>query len=242
MGIDTHIKFDGVDGESQHKDHKGEIELLKWKWGVQNESAVMGGGSGKGKATPNDFNFLHAYDKASPILAKKCAQGVHFPSVVLTARKSGEGQKDFLKVTLKEAYITTAAPSGGHGGEIEVPRRRLQQDAQRLTTETQRPGKDEQPDAGGDGRQRRCEHEQAEHHVQGSALTAARAAAASRSAFSFARGSYFCCTSCSFISATQASRSMLVTLAYCASLKSRPCQCRPWRGGCTLRKFESIWA
>ena len=45
-----------------------------------------------------------------------------------------------------------AGKVGGHGGEIEVPRRRLQQDAQRLTTETQRPGKDEQPDAGGDDR------------------------------------------------------------------------------------------
>ena len=25
MGIDTHIKFDGIDGESVHKDHKGGI-------------------------------------------------------------------------------------------------------------------------------------------------------------------------------------------------------------------------
>lgn len=26
----SHINFDGVDGESSHKDHKGEIEILSW--------------------------------------------------------------------------------------------------------------------------------------------------------------------------------------------------------------------
>lgn len=120
MATDTHIKFEGVEGEATHADHKGEIEILSWTWGVSNVNAggTSGGGSGKGKATPNDFNFLHNYDKASPILAKKCAQGVHFPSVVLTARKSGEGQKDFLKITLKEVFITSVQPSGSSGGDI----------------------------------------------------------------------------------------------------------------------------
>jgi type VI secretion system secreted protein Hcp len=119
MTIDAHIKFDGVDGESSHKDHKGEIDVLSWSWGVANASgAAAGGGSGKGKGTPGDFHFMHVYDKASPILAKKCAQGVHFPNVTMTARKSGEGQKDFLKITMKEVFITAVQPSGGSGGDI----------------------------------------------------------------------------------------------------------------------------
>ena len=28
MAIDTHIKFDGIDGESAHKDYKGEVAVL----------------------------------------------------------------------------------------------------------------------------------------------------------------------------------------------------------------------
>lgn len=118
--IDTHIKFDGVDGEATHTDHKGEIQLLSWGWGVSNlnTGGTSGGGSGMGKATANDFNFVHTYDKASPILAKKCAQGVHFPTVVLTARKSGEGQKDFFKTTMKEVFIIAVQPSGSSGGDI----------------------------------------------------------------------------------------------------------------------------
>jgi type VI secretion system secreted protein Hcp len=118
MAIDTHIKFDGVEGESTHVDHKGEVQVLSWSWGVSNASHAAGGGSGKGKATPGDLHLTHLYDKASPVLSKKCAQGVHFPSVVITSRKSGEGQKDFLKITMKEVFITSVQPAGSSGGDI----------------------------------------------------------------------------------------------------------------------------
>ena len=119
MAIDTHIKFDGVEGESQHKDHKGEIEVLSWSWGVSNASGVgAGGGSGKGKAAPGDIHFTHVYDKASPVLAKQAASGKHFKTVVMTSRKAGEGQKDFLKVTMKEVFITSVQCSGGGEGDF----------------------------------------------------------------------------------------------------------------------------
>jgi len=116
--IDTHIKFAGVDGESTHKDHKNEIEVLSWTWGVTNDGGGTGGGSGKGKATPGDFHITHLYDKASPVLAKHCAAGKHFKDAKMTARKAGEGQKDFLKATLKEVLITSVQPAGSTGGSI----------------------------------------------------------------------------------------------------------------------------
>jgi type VI secretion system secreted protein Hcp len=118
MAIDTHIKFEGVEGESTHKDHKGEIEVLSWTWGVSNASSAVGGGSGKGKATPGDMHMTHRFDKASPVLSKHCASGKHFKEVKMTSRKSGEGQKDFLVVTLKEVFVTSVQPSGSSGGDI----------------------------------------------------------------------------------------------------------------------------
>lgn len=119
MSCDFHIKLDGVEGESTHKDHKGEIEVLSWSWGVSNASgAASGGGSGKGKANAGDLSFSHNYDKASPVLAKNCVSGKHFKDMVLTCRKSGEGQQDFLKITLKEVFITNVAPSGAQGGDV----------------------------------------------------------------------------------------------------------------------------
>lgn len=116
MSSDATIKFDGVDGEAAKP--KGEIEVLSWSWGVSNESADSSGGSGKGKALPGAFLFTHVYDKASPVLAKHCVMGKHFPSVKLTARKSGDGQQDFLTVTLKEVKIVNVLPQGSSGGDI----------------------------------------------------------------------------------------------------------------------------
>ncbi|KTT24989.1 type VI secretion system tube protein Hcp [Pseudacidovorax intermedius] len=119
MSCDFHIKLDGVKGEATHKDHKDEIEILSWSWGVSNAAlSTSGGGSGKGKANPGDFHFTHLYDKASPVLAKNCASGKHFKDLVLTCRKSGEGQQDFLKVTMKEVFINGVQPGGSQGGDL----------------------------------------------------------------------------------------------------------------------------
>lgn len=115
---DTHIKFTGVTGESTHKDHKGEIEVLSWVWGVNNSGGGTSGGSGKGKAIPGEFQFTHRYDKSSPILAKYCASGKHFAEVVLTACKSGDGQVPFLRTTFSEAFVISVQPSGNIGAEI----------------------------------------------------------------------------------------------------------------------------
>ena len=119
MTIDCHIKFDGVEGESTHKDHKKEIDVLSFQWAVNNASSgAKGGGSGLGQAKANDFMFVHNYDKASPVLVKACASGKHFKDAVMTVRKAGEGQQDFLKVTMKEVFITSIQPSGASGGEL----------------------------------------------------------------------------------------------------------------------------
>jgi type VI secretion system secreted protein Hcp len=117
MSSDATIKFDGVEGESVKP--KGEVDVLSWAWSAMQPSGAAGGtGSGKGKAVPGDFSFTHMYDKASPVLAKKCVSGMHFPSVKLTARKAGEGQQDFLTVTMKEVLITSIHPAGSSGGEV----------------------------------------------------------------------------------------------------------------------------
>ena len=118
MSSDSHLKFEGVDGEAIHKDHKGEIEVLSWSWSVSQHAGTAGGGSGKGKADPGEFSFVHVYDKASPVLAKQCVSGKHFATATLTSRKAGEGQKDFLKVSLKEVLITSVQPAGSSGGDL----------------------------------------------------------------------------------------------------------------------------
>jgi type VI secretion system secreted protein Hcp len=125
MATTTFIKFDGIEGEATHKDHKGEVEVLSWSWGLTNSaSGATGGGSGVGKATPQELRVVHRYDKASPLLAKMAASGRHVRSAMLSARKAGEGQKDFLKITMKEVFITSvAAHDDGSGASEELAMR-----------------------------------------------------------------------------------------------------------------------
>ena len=118
MAIDCFIKFDGVEGESSNKDHKGEVEVLSWRWDAASTGQVGGTSTGKGKTVAGPLSFVHLYDKASPLLAKQCAAGKLFKTVVLTSRKAGEGQKDFLQVSLKEVQVASVQPSGADGGEI----------------------------------------------------------------------------------------------------------------------------
>lgn len=120
MASDFHIKFDGIEGESQHQDHKGEIEISSWSWSASNASgASSGSGSGQGKAVPGEFHFAHAYDRGSPVLTKNLVKGQHFKEMVLTCRKSGDGQQVYLKVTAKEVFITSLSIGGAVGGDVQ---------------------------------------------------------------------------------------------------------------------------
>lgn len=118
MSIDCHMKLAGVSGESTHKDHTGEIQLNAWNWSVAQPASGSGSGTGLGKGVPGAFTFTHAYDKASPVLAQKCASGKHFDDAVVTVRKAGDGQQDFLKVTMKTVFITSVTPGASSGGEV----------------------------------------------------------------------------------------------------------------------------
>ncbi|WP_341317011.1 type VI secretion system tube protein Hcp [Paraburkholderia sp. IMGN_8] len=115
--IDCYLKMDGIEGESKHKGAEGQIEVQSWQWGVQNaSSSTVGGGSGVGKATPNELIFVHEYDKSSTVLAKCCASGKHIANAKLTVCKAGEGQKEFLTVAMKQVMVTSVSHGGATGG------------------------------------------------------------------------------------------------------------------------------
>ena len=112
MAVDVFLKIGDVKGESKDSKHVGEIDVLSWSWGVSNSGTPLGGGRGAGKANFNDLSFMHAVDKASPVLMKACAMGDHFPDATLVSRKAGKGHQEYLIVKMKEVFITSVQPSG----------------------------------------------------------------------------------------------------------------------------------
>lgn len=78
MAIDNFLKLDGIDSEATQRDHRGEIELLRF-----------------------------------------AATGRHVASAVLSARRSGAGTRDFLKITLKTVLITGIQMADNGDGPVE---------------------------------------------------------------------------------------------------------------------------
>jgi type VI secretion system secreted protein Hcp len=111
--VDYFLKIDGIPGESGDYKHKGEIELLSWNWGeTQSGTFAHGGGGGAGKVAMKDFHFNMTVNQASGKLLLACATGDHIKSAVLTCRKAGKEQQEYLKITLENVLVSSYETSG----------------------------------------------------------------------------------------------------------------------------------
>jgi type VI secretion system secreted protein Hcp len=115
---DYFLKIDGVEGESTDQKHKGEIDVESFSWGeAQSPAGTGGGGGGAGKVAMQDFHFVMRVNKASPTLMLACASGRHLKQAVLTARKAGKDQQEFLRWTFEDLLVTSYQTAGGESGE-----------------------------------------------------------------------------------------------------------------------------
>jgi len=106
--VDYFLKFDGIDGESQDKTHKNEVQILSFTWGeTQAGTMGLGGGGGAGKVAFQDVHVRKYVDKASPKLLLCCASGSHIKNAILTARKAGKDQQDYLKITFTDLLVSS---------------------------------------------------------------------------------------------------------------------------------------
>ena len=117
MAVDMFIKIDNIKGESKHKAHPGETDVLAWSWGLsQSGSMQIGGGGGAGKVNVSDLNFTKWLDKGSTDLMAACCKGTHIPKAVLVVRKAGDKPLEYLTITMEEVLISSVS-TGGSGGE-----------------------------------------------------------------------------------------------------------------------------
>jgi type VI secretion system secreted protein Hcp len=100
------LKIDGIAGESQDKQHTGEIELESFSWG-ETHPAPTPGAAAAGKVHIRDLQVMKRMDKASPILMLAAASGQHFKSAVLTAQKPGEPPQEYLTITFGDLTVSS---------------------------------------------------------------------------------------------------------------------------------------
>jgi type VI secretion system secreted protein Hcp len=107
-----------VKGESKDKVHHDEIDVLSWSFEVQNKGAfgTVGAGGGTGKSKFGDLVVLAKFSKATPPLMQANATFQHFPKAVLTCRKAGGVQQEYLIITLT-TFGVSSYKMGGSGGD-----------------------------------------------------------------------------------------------------------------------------
>jgi len=116
--VDYFLKLDGIDGESSDSKHKNEIELESWSWGETNRgSHSHGGGGGAGKVSMQDFNFVMKHNKSSPKLFLACATGEHIKKALLTCRKAGKEQQEYLVIKFDDLLVS-GYQTGGSSGDV----------------------------------------------------------------------------------------------------------------------------
>jgi type VI secretion system secreted protein Hcp len=116
MAADMFLKIDGIDGESLDAKHKGEIEIESFSWGASSPTAAPGGGGGggaTGRVTMEDFSFTTRVTRASPKLLLALVEHRRIKTALLTVRRSGGQQHDFLKVTMSDVQISGWKQAGG---------------------------------------------------------------------------------------------------------------------------------
>ena len=118
MAMSIFARIGTIKGESRDARHRDEIDVLSWSWGVaQSATTGHGGGAGAGRASFHDFTFTHHVDRASPLLMRACATGRHVSDARVTVRKAGQGQLEYLVITMTDVLVTAVLPSVSEQGE-----------------------------------------------------------------------------------------------------------------------------
>lgn len=109
-----------IKGEAQDTVHGSEIDVLSWTWGLQ-ARPNLGGGTASGKAVTHELKIVKRVDSASTPLMSALKSNEIITKAVLTQRKAGKSQLEFLKVTIENGRVTgLTIEAGDRSGSPEI--------------------------------------------------------------------------------------------------------------------------
>jgi type VI secretion system secreted protein Hcp len=113
---DMFLKLSGIKGESQDEKHKDEIDVLSWSWGMSTGTAKVK----KGTIAPQciqDLQLTKFTDSASPQLIMNGVLGQTAREGILTMRRAGKDQQEFLVIKMTDVLVTSYQTGGSSGSE-----------------------------------------------------------------------------------------------------------------------------
>jgi type VI secretion system secreted protein Hcp len=95
-----------IRGEATAVDHKDEIQITSWDWGVTASSA-LGSTQATARRSYRNLAISKRVDSSTTALLSVLASNDEIKEAKLCMRKAGEGQRDFFKITLYNARVTS---------------------------------------------------------------------------------------------------------------------------------------
>jgi len=106
------LKGDALDSPDNKPNHKDEISVIGWSWGMtQTGTTHLATGGGAGKVSVHDISFTKRADPASNQIHQMCCSGKHFDKAVFTMRKAGGKPVEFMKIELHDIIISSVNSS-----------------------------------------------------------------------------------------------------------------------------------
>lgn len=102
---DMFLKVEGVTGEANDADHKGEIDVDSWNWSLQ-ASISAATGQATGKARLSELQVVKKVDQSSPTLMNFLKTNKVAKTAKLTIRKAGKAPLEYYTIELEDVRIT----------------------------------------------------------------------------------------------------------------------------------------
>lgn len=100
------LKLTGVTGEAQDIDHKGEIDVVSWSWGMQ-ASTSMATGQVTSKSTLSELKVIKRVDQSSPTLMTFLRNNKLVAQGRLAVRKAGKTPLEYFTIELENVRVTS---------------------------------------------------------------------------------------------------------------------------------------
>ncbi|MGH9350091.1 MAG: Hcp family type VI secretion system effector [Vicinamibacterales bacterium] len=133
-----------IKGESLDEVHKGEIEVLRWSWGLDRQ-ASYGSGMEERSTSVRDLKIVKRVDAASTALMSALRANEQIQKAVLTLRKAGGSQLEYLTITIELGRVTSLTIEAGDEEGHAVLFEQVTFSFKKITVEYVPQGKDGQP-------------------------------------------------------------------------------------------------
>jgi type VI secretion system secreted protein Hcp len=100
------LKMQGVTGEASDTEHKGEIDVVSWSWGMQ-ANVSLASGQATARSTISDLRIVKRVDSASPTLMNFLKNNKAIGQAQLIVRKAGKTPLEYFKIELENVRVTS---------------------------------------------------------------------------------------------------------------------------------------